>query len=106
MKDQLEHLGYNREEEYFYKANKELIEKQRKALDKDRLEQQKSGSGASYWLVCPKCGESMKEIDVLGVKVDRCGGCGGTYFDKGEIDLLLQSKENSKFLSFFKSFIK
>jgi len=35
---------------------------------------------------CPACpGFAMREIDLHHVKVDRCGRCGGMWFDEGEL---------------------
>jgi Zn-finger nucleic acid-binding protein len=41
----------------------------------------------------------MAEIDLKGIKVDRCGSCEGVYFDQGELDLLLQAQEPHGFLA-------
>jgi hypothetical protein len=65
----LQEKGYNKEEEYFYKQNKELIEKRRHELDAKRKEQQQQGH--PHWMKCPKCGADMKEIERQGIKVDQ-----------------------------------
>ena len=40
---------------------------------------------------CPSCSESMR-VESHGVddsiEVDVCDGCGGVWFDKGELDML------------------
>ncbi len=41
-------------------------------------------------LVCPRCGERMVEIQHLGVTIDRCNGCGGLYFDAGELEEVIE----------------
>ncbi|MBP9707741.1 MAG: zf-TFIIB domain-containing protein [Oligoflexales bacterium] len=93
-------IGYDKEEEYFYKLNKELIEKKRAQLDSSRQKQEQKSK--AFWMVCPKCGGSMQEVDVLGVKLDRCGSCKGTYFDHGEMELLFEAKDSQNFMSFLK----
>jgi uncharacterized protein len=32
-------------------------------------------------LICPKCRSEMAPVRFAGVEVDRCGGCGGLWFD-------------------------
>jgi len=43
-------------------------------------------------LRCPKCRASMGPVEADGVEVDRCTGCGGIWFDAGELDWLAQSE--------------
>jgi len=39
---------------------------------------------------CPKCGtETMNEVSVKGVAVERCSSCNGTWFDAQELRYLL-----------------
>jgi uncharacterized protein len=39
---------------------------------------------------CPKCSDSQLKPQVLrGVEVDRCGDCGGVWFDENELAKLL-----------------
>ena len=97
MDENVKNLGYDREEEYFYKANKALIEKKRKELDAQRA-QQVQEQKTPHWMKCPKCGSDMKEIDLQGIKVDQCGECLGIYFDRGELELLMESREAKGFL--------
>ena len=92
-------LGYDKEEEYFYKLNKKLIEEMRKKRDPERAEQKANAGENQCWMTCPKCGSSLKERDLLGIKVDRCDNCSGVFFDKGELDILLKAQEPKGFLS-------
>ncbi|HET8760643.1 MAG TPA: zf-TFIIB domain-containing protein [Nitrospiria bacterium] len=98
----LQEKGYNKEEEYFYRQNKELLEKRRKELDAQRR-QQESQQRHAHWMKCPKCGADMREIERQGIKVDQCGGCGGIYFDRGELELLMEAKEQKGFLGGLKT---
>jgi hypothetical protein len=100
----LQEKGYNKEEEYFYRQNKELLEKRRKELDAKRKAQENTGH--PHWMKCPKCGADMREIERQGIKVDQCGACGGIYFDRGELELLLEAKEQKGFLGGLKSLFK
>ena len=96
--DDLKKDGYNKEEEYFYKLNQELLLKRRAELDQTKT----AGSKGAFWMVCPKCGGSMHEIDKSGIKIDECTACGGIYFDRGELDLLIEAKESHGFLGLFR----
>lgn len=86
------------EEEYFRKKEKELIEKMRVKLDAERRQRESQQVKEFHWMRCPKCGEPMEERDLAPIKVDICTRCGGIYFDKGELDLLLQTKQRGRFV--------
>lgn len=98
MAEELKEHGYDKEEEYFYKKNRELLERMRKKLDSDRARQESASRQNAHWMKCPKCGTDLEEIELLGIKVDQCGQCQGIYFDKGELELLLQTQESKGFL--------
>lgn len=40
---------------------------------------------------CPKCKAKMTMLDIDGIEVDRCGLCGGMWFDLGEERALKES---------------
>ena len=94
-----EELGYDKEEEYFYRKNQELLAKKRAELDAQRQSQESGQLRELHWMRCPKCGQQMVEEERSGIKIDRCSGCGGVFFDQGELDLLLQAEEPAGFLS-------
>jgi DnaJ-class molecular chaperone len=100
-KGDLKKVGYSKEEEYFYTLNKELIEKNR-----EKASQAKAAEGhPDSWMKCPKCGGQMEEIDLAGIAIDKCQSCQGIYFDNGELDILLQSRERDGFLELLKKFV-
>jgi Zn-finger nucleic acid-binding protein len=35
---------------------------------------------------CPRCRHAMKTVEVTGIFVDVCPGCGGTWYDRGEFE--------------------
>jgi len=37
---------------------------------------------------CPKCESEMEEIECSDVTIDRCVGCQGIWFDRGEVESL------------------
>jgi uncharacterized protein len=83
-----------------------LIEKKRKELDAQRAEQQNQQQVTPHWMKCPKCGHEMVEEDLQGIKVDRCTQCSGIYFDRGELEILLESREPKGFLSGMRKMFK
>src|SRR5688572_21894625 len=91
-KEELER-GYSREEEYFFRQNQDLIERKRR-----EFEQRRAGSPRpEHWMKCPKCGAQMKEVELAGIRIDQCDGCRGIYFDQGELEILIESKEHRGF---------
>ena len=102
VKGDMKKMGYSKEEEYFYKLNKELIEKNREKAAQAKADADRPAS----WMKCPKCGGDMEEIDLAGIDIDKCQGCQGIFFDNGELDILMQSKENDGFFGLLKRFIK
>ncbi len=88
---------YNQEEAYFYRINKELLERKRSELDAKKNEILDQSSNPN-WMKCPKCGDDMEEIEFMRIKVDKCVQCQGIYFDNGELQILLESQEPTGFL--------
>lgn len=43
---------------------------------------------ALHWLHCPKCGMDMESVIVVGIEVERCFACGGTFLDAGDLERL------------------
>lgn len=43
---------------------------------------------------CPVCDKPMIVFEIDQVEVDHCVGCGGTWLDAGELELLLEGTEN------------
>ena len=89
--------NYNQEEAYFYKLNKELIERRRKELDAKKIEMTDQSNNPN-WMKCPKCGDQMEEVVLSLIKIDKCVKCRGIYFDDGELQILLDSQEPKGFL--------
>jgi len=44
-------------------------------------------------MLCPKCGDDLKEIKFSGVKVDNCSSCKGKWFEKNELRKAKDKKE-------------
>jgi Zn-finger nucleic acid-binding protein len=41
-------------------------------------------------MICPACKGEMVIIEELGIELDYCPACKGIWFDKGEVELLLE----------------
>ncbi|MCZ6627402.1 MAG: zf-TFIIB domain-containing protein [SAR324 cluster bacterium] len=98
--------GYSGEEDYFYRRNRELLEKRRKELDANRGDEEKSERRSAHWMKCPKCGADMEEISLSNILVDKCTECEGIFFDHGELETLLESQEQGGFLSGMRGIFK
>ena len=93
----------NREDEWFLKHERELLEAARVAREKrekeraareqlEELERLKQ----LHFLKCPKCGHDMKEETFEGVVIDRCTYCEGLYFDAGELEQVFLKKDDDR----------
>jgi hypothetical protein len=104
--DDIKKLGYDKEEEYFYELNRELIERKRRELDQKRKNKETQGRTSPYWMKCPKCGSEMKEVEFSRIKADQCSGCHGLYFDQEEFETLVEVKHHTGFFESIRKFFK
>lgn len=91
--------GYSQEELYFYRINRELIERRRRELDPKRQSHSATQESESHWLACPKCGQRMVPVNLLGIQVEQCSKCQGVYFDRAEVETLVEAQEHKHFIS-------
>lgn len=89
VNEALKRAGYDAEEEYFYRLNAELIERNRRRLDEQRRQQEAQEQKKAHWMMCPKCGSQLRESQYFNVKADICGSCSGVFLDKGELEQIL-----------------
>jgi len=40
-------------------------------------------------MICPVCGERLREIQRSGIEIDVCPGCKGIWLDRGELEKLI-----------------
>ena len=92
--------GYSDEERYIRERETE----KRNELHGKRDAERKNQEGASHWMICPKCGGALQEVNVEGVMVDKCSACEGFFLDKGEMELLTDRKESHSFINAIKGF--
>lgn len=73
----------------------EEIRARRIELDRERNDRELEQTSQPFWMICPKCGEGLDEMENESIKLERCEGCGGLYLDRGEVDLLLALVQDS-----------
>jgi len=81
------------EDEYFARIE---FEKRKKALEERHRrmkKEEKKHLAEQHWMCCPKCGMEMVEITFEGIKVDKCSGCLGIFFDNGELEHLIEKNK-------------
>lgn len=81
-----------KEEEYF--ARQELERRKKAAEERERqmADEEKSRLKELHYMKCPKCGMDLAHIELKGIELDRCVSCGGTWFDAGELEQLMDDK--------------
>jgi Zn-finger nucleic acid-binding protein len=45
--------------------------------------------------ICPRCTKILEETTARGVKIEGCHGCGGAWFDKGELTEVAKADPNA-----------
>jgi uncharacterized protein len=88
-----------REDEWFLKNERELIERarhdrERRAAERDAAEQESERRRVRelHFMRCPKCGHDLREEVLDGVTIDRCTFCEGLWFDANELEQVLLRK--------------
>jgi Zn-finger nucleic acid-binding protein len=85
------------EEEYFAKQE---FERRKKALADTQSRDAEAERQRILTLAkgrCPKCASPLVTITFRGVELDKCSGCGGLWFDTGELDRVM-AQEGAGFL--------
>lgn len=85
------------EEEYFAKQE---FERRKKALADTQSRDAEAERQRILTLTkgrCPKCAAPLVTITFKGVELDKCSGCGGLWFDTGELDRVM-GQEGAGFL--------
>jgi uncharacterized protein len=92
------------EDEYFARQEFERRKQWAAERAKEKTVEEKENAKKLHWMKCPKCGMDLATVDFQGVSIDRCTSCGGTFFDAGEIEEVLNRDTGflGKALSIFK----
>ncbi|MCX7829741.1 MAG: zf-TFIIB domain-containing protein [Acidobacteria bacterium] len=107
----LENHGKKKEEQWVKEQEQKLIEEMKKKREA-RIKERQCAEEAKrrkelkelHYMHCPKCGFEMKEVIFEEIKIDKCSFCEGIYFDRGELEELLQKKNEEK-KNFFRKLI-
>ena len=82
----------NKEEEYFLLQEAERLRGLAAAKEKQLQAAQREERKKLHWMKCPKDGMDLVEIELSGVKVDKCFTCEGIFFDAGELELVVKKE--------------
>ena len=82
------------ENEYIYKREKLLLEKQREMAEKEKV--------AVCRNYCPKCGEKLVALTFREVPLDQCPGCKGIWLGQGDLAILAEKDHRTWFDKWFK----
>ena len=89
-------IAKQREDEYFARTEfdrcKKLAEERAAKLKQKELDELKR----LHWMRCPKDGLELIEVELKGVRVDKCSHCGGIYLDNGELEKIVGSAPGSE----------
>ena len=91
--------GRQRENEWFLKNERDLIEKVQKERQKreaarvaDEQESERKRLRELHFMKCPKCGHELREETLEGLSIDRCTFCEGLWLDANELEQLFLRK--------------
>jgi len=83
----------SREDEWFRRNERELLEQAHAAREKRQRERETAEKAEErrrlreqHFMKCPKCGHDLKAEDLHGIEVDRCTDCEGFFFDALEFE--------------------
>lgn len=93
MRDDVKDLGYDREQEYFHRKEKELLEKRRQEAEAEGAVQRAQELEELHRMHCPGCGQEMAQEEHSGVPHLRCGHCGGLYLGASALKQIQEGQE-------------
>jgi uncharacterized protein with PIN domain len=99
----VEKAGRDHEERWFLEKDRELIEKLKREREQ-RIKEEEAHEAqkvreklrAEHWMRCPKCGHELNEKTLHGIKIDICSLCEGIFFDRGELETLMISRQGDR----------
>lgn len=83
------------ENEYFYKLEKEQIEKLKGEARKQSVHELCRNR-------CPKCSQPLEAVTFRGVPLDKCLGCGGVWLGPRDLQQLAEKDHRTWFDKWFK----
>ncbi|MBI4686702.1 MAG: zf-TFIIB domain-containing protein [Nitrospirae bacterium] len=93
-----------REEEYIVRTEFERKKRLEEEKHKKLKEEEKKKLKDLHYMMCPKCGMELIEIDYKSIKVDKCSECDGIWLDSGELEAVARLEKTGldKLFSVFK----
>jgi hypothetical protein len=85
-----------KEEEYFLLQEAERLRHLAAAREKQLQVAEREQRKTLLWMKCPKDGMDLVEVELSGIKVDKCFTCEGVFLDAGELEVVV--KQESGFL--------
>lgn len=85
------------EDEYFARQELDRRKEWAKTRASEMKTEEKEKLKQLHHMKCPKCGMDLTSIEFRGIKLDRCPSCGGTWFDAGEVEQLLEPHNSGLF---------
>ncbi|MGH7891940.1 MAG: zf-TFIIB domain-containing protein [Thermodesulfobacteriota bacterium] len=83
------------EDEYFAKEEAEKSKRLKVKLKHETEEEERERIKTTCYMRCPKCGGNLHEVAFRGIRIDRCGNCGGVWLDSGELEKLAGTEDKS-----------
>ena len=90
--DKLRDAERGREEDYFAKRDRELVDKLRRAQE-GATAGQPAASGP-----CPRCTTGLAQRVLQGINVDECPACGGVWLDRRELEALVRAEPEQSWI--------
>ena len=94
MSDAWEERKKALENQYFYKLEKELIEKIKRDTDEKLIRKYCKNR-------CPKCGDQIEPMTFREVPLDKCPGCGGVWLGPKDLSILAEKDHRTWFDKWF-----
>jgi len=86
------------EDEYFARQELERRRQWAKENSAKMAAAEREQVKQAHYMKCPKCGMDLQALEYHGVSVDQCPNCGGIFFDKGEVEQLLEHEHHGSVL--------
>lgn len=83
------------EEEYIKRQEFERLKKAEEEKHKSLSKTEKKRLRDLHFMMCPKCGMELVEIEYKNIKVDKCSECDGIWFDAGEFESVSQLNKST-----------
>ncbi len=98
--DDKDRLGAKLHDKEKAEENRFIAEQERKALEKLRAQMASVPKG-----LCPRCGGSLTRQAMEGVTVDSCPACKGFWLDQGELETLVERKDEASVTRWLRGFL-